>query len=142
MKQRILFLCTGNSCRSQMAEGWMRHFHGAQFDVFSAGVETHGINPLAQHVMTLQGVDITHHQSTHIDTLAHIDFDYAISVCDNAQRRCPIALRSRFRIHQPFPDPPRIAKQLRQPEEILACYRRVCGEIQQWIHQLPQQLPA
>src|SRR5690606_24310724 len=89
-KLKVLFLCTGNACRSQMSEGWARHLRGDQIDTFSAGVAPHGLDPRAVQVMAEAGVDISAHTSKHLDTLLHLPFDYVITVCDNAAGSCPI----------------------------------------------------
>ena len=89
MKKKILVLCTGNSCRSQLAEGYLRHFAGEKAEVYSAGVETHGVNPKAIETMKEDGIDISNHTSNHIDEYRNIDFDFVITVCDNAKERCP-----------------------------------------------------
>ncbi|MFD1145385.1 arsenate reductase ArsC [Larkinella insperata] len=108
--KRILVLCTGNSARSQMAEGYLQHFAGTRAEVFSAGVAPHGVNPLSVQVMAEDGIDISHHTSNHVDEYTAIDFDYVITVCDNAREQCPYFPSSAERgdarrIHQSFPDP-------------------------------------
>ena len=109
-KVKILFLCTGNSCRSQMAEGWTRHLLNDQIEVWSAGIETHGLNPLAVSVMAEAGVDISHHSSIHVNELMHIPFDYVITVCDHASEHCPIFPGKARVIHRGFDDPPKLAE--------------------------------
>ncbi|PIV81627.1 arsenate reductase, partial [bacterium CG17_big_fil_post_rev_8_21_14_2_50_64_8] len=89
-KPKVLFLCTGNSCRSQMAEGWARHLRGDVMEPFSAGIETHGLNPRAVAAMDEVGVDISRHRSTHLDELADVDFDYVVTVCSHAHESCPV----------------------------------------------------
>lgn len=101
---KILVLCTGNSCRSQMAEGYLRHFD-PQLEVVSAGVETHGVNPRAVEIMADDGIDISGHTSNNVDEYQHIDFDYVITVCDNAKEQCPVFPAATNQIHQSFPDP-------------------------------------
>lgn len=101
---KILVLCTGNSCRSQMAEGYLRHFD-PNVEVVSAGVETHGVNPRAVKIMADDGIDISEHTSNHVDEYRHIDFDYVITVCDNAKEQCPVFPASTNQIHRSFPDP-------------------------------------
>jgi arsenate reductase (thioredoxin) len=98
-------LCTGNSCRSQMAEGYLRLFAGDRAEIYSAGIETHGVNPRAIAAMKEDGVDISHHTSNHVDEYQHIDFDFVITVCDHAKERCPIFPGTAQRFHQNFPDP-------------------------------------
>jgi len=136
-KIKILFLCTGNSCRSQMAEGWARHFHGDSIEVFSAGVETHGLNPLAVRVMAESGVDISGHRSKHIDELAGTQFDYVVTVCDHARETCPWFPAKTAVLHHSFDDPPSLAKKAGTEEEVLAIYRRVRDEIREYAASLP-----
>jgi arsenate reductase len=102
---KILVLCTGNSCRSQMAHGYLQHFGGTNVSVYSAGVEVHGVNPKAISSMQEDGVDISHHTSNHIDEYQQIEFDYVITVCDNAKERCPYFPTKAIKFHQNFPDP-------------------------------------
>ncbi len=132
----ILFLCTGNSCRSQMAEGWARFLWPDQLNAFSAGVETHGLNPLAVKAMAAQGVDISRHHSKLLAGLAHISFDLVITVCDNAALACPVFPGPAKVVHHPFPDPPRLAKG-KSEQESLALYGLVCDEIRKFIGHLP-----
>ena len=130
---KILFLCTGNSCRSQMAEGWARALKGD-------GIETHGLNPAAVKVMAEAGVDISGHQSKLLGSLADIDFDYVVTVCDNAHESCPIFPRRTRIIHVGFDDPPRLAKDCATEEEKLNCYRRVRDAIKAFVQTLPEGL--
>ncbi|MBL7777068.1 MAG: arsenate reductase ArsC [Chitinophagales bacterium] len=116
----ILVLCTGNSCRSQMAEGYLRFFAGNLAEVYSAGVETHGVNPRAVASMREDGIDISQHTSNNIDEYRHIDFDYVITVCDNAKERCPYFPSKAKKLHYSFPDP---AKAIGTEEEIMAQFR-------------------
>ena len=109
-KLKVLFLCTGNSCRSQMAEGWARQLKGDVIEPYSAGVEPHGMNPLAVKAMAEAGVDIGDQRSKHVDELATVAFDYVVTVCDNANETCPIFPGQTKRIHVGFDDPPRLAK--------------------------------
>ena len=139
-KLKILFLCTGNSCRSQMAEGWTRHLKGDLIEVRSAGIETHGLNPLAVKVMAEAGVDISHHASTHVEELLHIHFDYVITVCDHAAERCPIFPGQAEVIHHGFDDPPKLAAHDANEEEALSHYRRVRDEIKAFVETLPDAL--
>jgi len=101
--KKVLVLCTGNSCRSQVAEGYLRKFSNGEAEIFSAGIETHGVNRLAIAVMKEDGIDISHHTSNHTDEYKNIDFDYVITVCDNAKERCPIFPSSAKKFHQNFP---------------------------------------
>lgn len=105
MKKKILVLCTGNSCRSQLAEGYLRHFAGDKALVYSAGVETHGVNPRAVATMQQDGIDISGHSSNNILEYTGIEFDYVITVCDNAKERCPYFPSNAQKFHYNFPDP-------------------------------------
>jgi len=141
MKPKILFLCTGNSCRSQMAEGWARHLMGQVVEPYSAGIESHGLNPLAVKVMAEAGVDISGQRSKRVDAVATIDFDYVITVCGQANETCPLWLRGKAKVlHVGFDDPPTLARQAATEEEALAYYRRVRDEIRRFIERLPQVL--
>ena len=119
--KNILVLCTGNSCRSQMAEGYLRHFANGKANVYSAGIETHGVNPKAVKVMAEDGIGISGHTSNNIDEYAGISFDYIITVCDNARKNCPYFPSGAQRFHQNFPDP---AKASGSPEEIMNEFRK------------------
>ncbi|MCW5906770.1 MAG: arsenate reductase ArsC [Chitinophagales bacterium] len=125
----ILVLCTGNSCRSQIAEAYLRHFAGDKATVYSAGVETHGLNPRAVAVMKEDGIDISHHTSNHVDEYAHVSFDYVITVCDNANERCPVFPSKAKKLHYNFPDP---AKATGTEEEIMNEFRKVREEIKNY----------
>lgn len=118
----ILILCTGNSCRSQIAEGYLRHFAGDKAIIYSAGVETHGVNPRAIRVMAEDGIDISGHTSNNVNEYLHVDFKHIITVCDHAQERCPIFPGKATRWHHNFPDP---AKAQGTEEEIMDEFRRV-----------------
>ena len=120
--KNILVLCTGNSCRSQVAEGYLRYFAGDKANIYSAGIETHGVNPKAIQVMAEDGIDISKHTSNHVDEYIGIPFDYVITVCDNASEACPFFPGKVQRFHQNFPDP---AKAKGNAEEILDEFRRV-----------------
>jgi len=137
---KILFLCTGNSCRSQMAEGWTRHLKGDQIDVWSAGVEPHGLNLNAVKVMAEAGVDISGHRSTHVRDVLDIPFDTVITVCDHARESCPLFPRPVRKIHKSFDDPPFLAKSAASEEEVLNIYRRVRDEIRAFVETLPESL--
>jgi len=106
--KRILVLCTGNSCRSQMAEGYLRHFANGEAEIYSAGVEMHGLNQDAVSIMREDGIDIAHHTSNLVDEYAHLDFDFIITVCDNANERCPFFPGKAQRFHQNFCDPSKV----------------------------------
>jgi arsenate reductase len=141
-RKKILFLCTGNSCRSQMAEGWVRKLWPDLFDVYSAGIETHGLNPNAVKVMAEAGVDISGRRSKHLNEVRDVAFDWVITVCDHAYEHCPLFPGKTRVIHVGFDDPPRLAKSAKTEEEVLDCYRRVRDEIRQFIIQLPEFLKA
>ena len=135
-KMKILFLCTGNSCRSQMAEGWARHLKGDCIEPYSAGIETHGLNPNVVKVMAEAGVDISSHYSKHLDELKGIYFDYVITVCDSVNESCPMFPGKTKVIHIGFDDPPRLAKKAKAEEDSLDIYRRVRDEIRAFIEKL------
>lgn len=137
---KILFLCTGNSCRSQMAEGWARRLKAEQIDAYSAGIETHGLNPNAVRVMAEVGVDISGHRSKLLDELSGVEFDYVITVCGNASESCPVFPGGTRVVHVGFDDPPRLAAGAATEEEILAPYRRVRDEIKAFVETLPESL--
>lgn len=120
--KRILVLCTGNSCRSQIAEGYFRHFAGDKAEIYSAGIETHGVDPRAIDTMKEEGIDISNHTSNNIDEYKDIDFDFVITVCDNAKERCPFFPTKAKKFHQNFSDP---AKSTGTEEEILKQFRQV-----------------
>lgn len=136
-KLKILFLCTGNSCRSQMAEGWAHHLKSDLVEAYSAGIETHGMNPNAIKVMAEAGVDITNQSSKHVDTLASVPFDYVITVCDHAHEHCPVFPGKARIIQHSFDDPPRLASHATTEEEALIHYRRVRDEIRSFVEKLP-----
>lgn len=121
-KQKILILCTGNSCRSQMVEGYLRYFAGDKAEVYSAGVEIHGVNPKAIAIMKEDNIDISHQTSNHVDDYMDIDFDFVITVCDNAKERCPFFPTKAKRYHQNFSDP---SNAKGSEEEITAVFRAV-----------------
>ncbi len=135
---RLLFLCTGNSCRSQMAEGWTRHLKGDLIEVFSAGIENHGLNPDAVKVMSEVGVDISSYNSKHIDFFKDVNFDYVITVCSNARETCPFFPANCKVIHAGFDDPPEMTLKLKKEEEKLNCYRRVRDQIKSFVETLPE----
>lgn len=139
-KLKILFLCTGNSCRSQMAEGWAHHLKSGVIDVWSAGIETHGMNPNAIRVMKEAGVDISNQHSKHLDEVRHIPFDWVVTVCDNANESCPVFPGKVNRFHISFDDPPRLAKNAKTEEEALSYYRRVRDEIRDFVNNIPDNL--
>ncbi|MET1056617.1 MAG: arsenate reductase ArsC [Pedobacter sp.] len=120
--KNVLVLCTGNSCRSQLAEGFLRHFAENKANIYSAGIEVHGLNPRAVKVMAESGLDIAAHTSNHIDEYAHINFDYVITVCDNAKESCPFFPTQAQKFHYNFPDP---AKATGTEEEVMNAFRQV-----------------
>lgn len=140
-KLKILFLCTGNSCRSQMAEGWARHLKSISIEAYSAGTTTHGLNPNAVKVMAEAGVDVSHHLSKTLADLENVTFDYVITVCSDADRNCPIFPGRTTRVHHGFDDPPRLAKDAATEEEALSHYRQVRDEIRAFVATLPDSLP-
>ena len=140
-KITVLFLCTGNSCRSQMAEGFSRHLKSGRIEAHSAGVDPKGIDPRAIKAMAEAGIDISAQKSRSIDEVKHLEFDYVITLCDNAQETCPIFPAKTRVIHVPFEDPPRLAAAVRDGEETLTHYRRVRDEIRKFIESLPAVLP-
>lgn len=141
-KLKVLFLCTGNSCRSQMAEGWARHLKGAQIEPYSAGIEKHGLNPHAVRVMAEAGVDINGHFSKTLDDLRSVQFDYVVTVCGHAHETCPVFPRQARVVHVGFDDPPRLARDESDPEQALGHYRRVRDEIRAFVETLPDALEA
>ncbi|NTV14780.1 MAG: arsenate reductase ArsC [Desulfobulbaceae bacterium] len=134
----ILFLCTGNSCRSQMAEGWLRHLKGAHFEAWSAGLVKHGLNPYAVQVMAEAGVDISGQKSKTIAELPPIPFAQVFTLCDHAQESCPYFPGKIT--HRGFPDPPTLAATFATAEEKLACYRQVRDQIRDFVLSLPDVL--
>ena len=122
----ILVLCTGNSCRSQMAEGYLRHFAKHRATIYSAGIETHGVNPIAIKVMAEDGIDISNHTSNHVNEYIDIDFDLILTVCNNAEENCPYFPSKALKFHYNFPDP---AKKTGTEEEILNEFREVRDQI-------------
>lgn len=136
-KLSVLFLCTGNSCRSQMAEGWCRYLKGDVIEPFSAGIETHGLNPTAVRVMAEAGVDISAHKSQHVSEFEDIAFDYVVTVCGHANENCPMFPDKAKVIHAGFDDPPALAKHANTEQEAMDCYRRVRDEIRVFIEGLP-----
>ncbi len=127
--KKVLVLCTGNSCRSQMAEGYLRHFAGNRAEIYSAGVEVHGMNPLAVKFMKEDGIDISGQTSKHVDSLAGIDFDFVITVCDNAKEQCPVFPSKAKKFHYDFPDPSKVKG---TEEEIATAFRKTRGMIEEY----------
>lgn len=139
-KIKILFLCTGNSCRSQMAEGWARHLLSDKVEAYSAGIETHGLNPNAIKVMAEAGVNISGHRSKLVSELKGIDFDVVFTVCGHADENCPIFPGQTRVIHHGFDDPPKLAENAKTEDEALEHYRRVRDEISLFIKDIPEWL--
>jgi arsenate reductase len=137
---KILFLCTGNSCRSQMAEGWTRHLKGDVIEAYSAGIETHGLNPLAVKAMAEAGVDISGQRSKLASELGGVTFDCVVTVCGHANEHCPVFPGKTRVVHVGFDDPPRLAAGAETEEEALAHYRRVRDEIKAFVETLPESL--
>jgi arsenate reductase (thioredoxin) len=141
-KPTVLFLCTGNSCRSQMAEGWARHLKSDAIEACSAGVEPSQLNPDAVRVMAEVGVDISGQRSKHINELADQPIDYVVTVCDHARETCPVFPGGAQVVPHTFDDPPHLAAQATTEEERLAPYRRVREEIREFILSLPHSLES
>lgn len=139
MKKKVLVLCTGNSCRSQIAHGYLAHFGGNQVEVYSAGIETHGVNPRAIATMREDGIDISHHTSNNVNEYAQMEFDYVITVCDNAKENCPYFPAKVKMLHHNFPDP---AKAKGTEEEITAEFKRVRQMIKEYSQNFIQQYIA
>jgi len=139
-KLRILFLCTGNSCRSQMAEGWARALKPDLVEAYSAGIVRHGMNPRAVKAMAESGVDISGHASKTLDDLPQVEFDWVVTLCGHAAETCPFFPGRARRVHRGFDDPPALAKDAATEEEAMAPYRRVRDEIKAFIEALPGSL--
>lgn len=131
--KKILFLCTGNSCRSQMAEGFARHYFGDKFEIYSAGIEKHGMNERAIKVMKESGVNISSQFSKTLEELGDLHFDYVITVCGHANENCPVFLGKSKVLHVGFDDPPKLSFGLTNEEEILSHFRRVREDIKKFI---------
>ncbi len=136
MRKKILFLCTGNSCRSQMAEGWCRHYWNEKYEVFSAGTQKHGMNQRAMLAMSEAGIDISKHYSKTVEELPKVEFDYVVTVCDAAKEACPYFPGGSV-VHIGFKDPPQLTKNFENENEIMKVYREVRDEIQKSIKKLP-----
>jgi len=140
MTKRILFLCTGNACRSQMAHGWANALALPDVEFYSAGIQTHGLNPHAVTVMAESGIDISHHSSQLISEFDAINFDIIFTVCDHANQHCPTVSGAPEVICHQFDDPPALAKNCETEQQALGCYRQVRDQIKDWIAQMPNQL--
>lgn len=139
-KLKVLFLCTGNSCRSQMAEGWARHLKGDVLEPFSAGIEKHGLNPHAVQVMAEAGVDLAPQYSKTLEELQGMAFDCVVTVCGHAHEHCPVFPGKTRVVHAGFEDPPALTRHLPDGEAKLAVYRRVRDEIRRFVESLPEAL--
>ena len=139
-KLKVLFLCTGNSCRSQMAEGWARALKGDRIEAYSAGIETHGLNPNAVKAMAEAGIDITGHRSKHVDEVMGVGLDCVVTVCGHAHEACPMFPGETRVVHVGFDDPPKLAASAATEEEALNHYRRVRDDIRAFVALLPDAL--
>ena len=137
---KILFLCTGNSCRSQMAEGWARQLKSDSIDAYSAGIETHGMNSYAIRALQEAGVDISSQQSTNVSDFDNVPFDYVITVCGHADEHCPVFHGDTTVVHKGFDDPPKLAANEETDEGKMQHYRRVRDEIKTYVETLPESL--
>ena len=135
---KILYLCTGNSCRSQMAEGFTRHLLKDQIDAYSAGVDPKRTDPRATKVMAEVGIDISRQQSKSTVDIKDMEFDFVITLCDNAQKTCPTFPAKTSVVHMGFDDPPKLAERSKNEEEALEHYRRVRDEIKVFVERLPE----
>ncbi len=136
-KIKVLFLCTGNACRSQLAEGWARHLKGDVIDAYSAGICPIGVSSRAIETMAEAGVDISMHTSKHIDQLWNVDFDYVVTLCDNAAKNCPIFGEKAKVVHRPFEDPYFVTG---TEEQIKAEFRKARDQIKAFIETIPESL--
>jgi arsenate reductase (thioredoxin) len=141
MKKNVLFLCTGNSCRSQMAEGWGKALKADSFNFYSAGTKKHGLNPNAIKVMQEAGVDISNHQSNTTDELPDVKMDFVFTVCSDAHENCPYFPGGKI-IHVGFDDPPRLTKEMTDEEAVFSVYRRVRDEIKEMVLNIEKYMEA
>jgi arsenate reductase len=132
-KRKILFLCSGNSCRSQMAEAWMRHLRNDDYEAYSAGIAPKTIDPLAVHVMSEAGVNISAQWAKNVDSFGAMEFDFVITLCDNAREACPYYPAKTKLIHKGFDDPPGLAKEVKSHKEVINIYRKVRDEIKEYV---------
>lgn len=138
-KLKILFLCTGNTCRSQMAEAWARHLKGEQLEAYSAGIDQRGVDPRAIKAMAEVGIDISGQRSKDVSSVGDIAFDYVITLCDSAREACPFFPAKTKIVHAGFDDPPRLAASAQNEEEAMPHYRRVRDEIRaSFVEKLPE----
>lgn len=138
-KTKVLFLCTGNACRSQMAEGWARHLKSDVIDAYSAGVWPARVSARAIKVMGEAGVDISSHKSQHVDDFAEIEFDYVVTLCDNAREQCPVFAGNAKLVHRAFDDP---VMMIGTDDQIIAAFRRTRDEIRSFVETMPESLEA
>ena len=138
-KTKVLFLCTGNACRSQMAEGWARHLKSDVIEAYSAGVWPAGVSSRAINVMAEAGVDISSHKSQHVDEFAEIEFDYVVTLCDNAREQCPVFAGNAKVVHKAFDDP---VMMIGTNDQIIAAFRRARDEIRAFVETMPESLEA
>ncbi|UCF31888.1 MAG: arsenate reductase ArsC [bacterium] len=136
--KRVLFLCTGNSCRSQMAEGWARYLHGDSLDVYSAGTASHGVDHRAVRAMAEEGIDISGQSSTDVGEVLDVPFDLVVTVCDSARESCPVFPGKGRVVHRSFDDPPYLAANDTSEEQAMVHYRRVRDEIRDFVEELPR----
>ncbi|MFO8091203.1 MAG: arsenate reductase ArsC [Desulfatiglandaceae bacterium] len=141
-KKRVLFLCTGNSCRSQMAEGWTRRLQADHFDPCSAGVKPKGVDPRAVEAMREAGIDISGRKSKDVSELGNLEFDYVVTLCDKAREACPYFPAKTRLIHKGFEDPPVLAQNAANEEEAMSHYRRVRDQIKNFVKNLSAKLEA
>ncbi len=139
-KEVVLFLCTGNSCRSQMAEGWARHLKGDVIEPYSAGTKPNALNPSAVKVMAEASVDISEQWPKKVNELQGVEFDYVVTVCDQANESCPVLPGNAKRLHVGFDDPPKLARFVKTEDEKMQIYRRVRDEIRAFVERLPEAL--
>lgn len=139
-KLKVLFLCTGNSCRSQMAEGWTRKLKNDRIEAYSAGIEKHGLNPFAVRAMAEEGVDISSHKSKTVSELMTMDFDFVVTVCGKANETCPYFPDAAKIVHVGFDDPPTLAESFDDEKGKLNCYRTVRDQIKSFVETLPESL--
>jgi len=140
IKKKILFLCTGNSCRSQMAEAWTRHLLGDLFEAYSAGTQPRDVDPRAVEAMAEAGIDISEQKPKRLNALGALQFDYVVTLCDNAKASCPFFPAKTRLLHRGFDDPPILAEGAHDEEEAMAHYRRVRDEIRAFVEKLPESL--
>lgn len=139
-KIKVLFLCTGNSCRSQMAEGWARHLWPGKIEAYSAGLRPHGLDPLAVEAMREAGLDISGQRSKAVEEVLEIPFDLVVTVCSDADENCPVFPGKARVVHAGFGDPPRLARESKTKEDAMGHYRRVAEEIREFVLKLPELL--